>query len=159
MMFCIQSRERIERERKKSARFRRLNRRTQSECSPSKHNLPGTNTSCFSPAFDDDDDKATTSSKDFVSSRIVYYVCGVGVCKKVIDVLKCSLDFRSKISLSLSLFWTMCPLCLSQMYHSEEKKKTTSLFGRRGVKSVKNNNSLFFTGTETNRTAGRFCSR
>ena len=83
-MFCIQSRERIERERKKSARFRRLNRRTQSECSPSKHNLPGTNTSCFSPAFDDDDDdddKATTSSKD-VSSRILCYVCGGGGVRK-----------------------------------------------------------------------------
>ena len=159
-MFCIQSRENRKREKKVCA-LSSSQSRTQSECSPSKHNLPGTNTSCFSPAFDDDDDddddKATTSSKDFVSSRII--LCVWSRSKKVIDVLKCSLDFRSKISLSLSLFWTMCPLCLSQMYHSEEKKKTTSLFGRRGVKSVKNNNSLFFTGTETNRTAGRFCSR
>ena len=53
----------------------------------------------------------------------------------------------------------MFPLCLSQMYHSEEKKKKKKkrLFRRHGVKGVKNNS--LFTGTETNRTAGRFCSR
>ena len=76
----------IEREKKKvcfkalsSSSF--LRRRTQSECSPSKHNLPGTNTSCFSPPaddddFDDDEDKATTSSKDVVSSRIILFCEG-----------------------------------------------------------------------------------
>ena len=82
----IEKRESKERKKKSaSKRFRRrrvIRRRTPSECSPSKHNLPGTNTSCFSPPaddddFDDDEDKATTSSKDVVSSRIILF-CGGG---------------------------------------------------------------------------------
>jgi hypothetical protein len=49
-------------------------RRTQSECSPSKHNLPGTNTSCRVDAEDEDE---TASSKED-SGGIFCFICLLG---------------------------------------------------------------------------------
>ena len=49
-------------------------RRTQSECSPSKHNLPGTNTSC---RVDVEDEDETASSKEN-SGGIFCFICCLG---------------------------------------------------------------------------------
>ncbi len=96
---------------KKKACFRR---RTQSECSPSKHNLPGTNTSCFSA--DDEEEDATTSSKDSrISLRAIY------VCCDAFWVLKCILDFSIKIScLSFGFFRFSLPHSHSPFGGEEE---------------------------------------
>jgi len=84
--------------------------RTQSECSPSKHNLPGTNTSCRVDAEDEDE---TASSKEDSGGMLLFYLLFGKKCVWFVWILliACLSFFQKRFrgrcassSLSLSLF-------------------------------------------------------
>ena len=77
------------------------------------------------------------------------------MCCDAFWVLKWILDFSTYIRIKISCLSLLDFFAsLSPRSHSEDSEEKKSIFDE----MEESNNSLF-TGTETNRTAGRFCSR